>query len=93
VDRPFELNLSNMARSFNTENKSLRAMYSAKSLGGPHRWTTMHLSRTVNTIVACKDPIWREYQKLFNEDHMERFAQTDITLQQLFARDWNSWLK
>lgn len=35
---------------------------------GVSSWASMHLARTVRTIVACKESIWRAYEKLYGND-------------------------
>ncbi|KAJ8521927.1 hypothetical protein ONZ45_g1449 [Pleurotus djamor] len=31
-------------------------------------WAPMHLAKTVNTIIGCKEAIWREYDELYRND-------------------------
>jgi hypothetical protein len=94
VDVPFELNLTSVPRSTSRADAvTVRSMYPTRNLGVPHRWTSMHLGRSVNTITACKDPIRREYQKLFHQEYMDQYLHSDVSLHHLFDRDWNSWLK
>ena len=35
---------------------------------GVSSWASMHLARTVRTIVACKESIWHAYEKLYGQD-------------------------
>ncbi|KAH6909134.1 hypothetical protein BKA70DRAFT_226473 [Coprinopsis sp. MPI-PUGE-AT-0042] len=56
-------------------------------------WESMHLSKTVNTISACQEQIWIEYQELHKEDHENHYApDSPITLRKVFDRDWEHWI-
>ncbi|TFK20707.1 S-adenosyl-L-methionine-dependent methyltransferase [Coprinopsis marcescibilis] len=92
LDAPFDLRLSNVSHSHKTDGVSIRAMYSVKELPAPSRWSSMHLARTVNTVAACKGPISKEYEALYTADFNVTYRNSDITLRQVFERDWNSWL-
>lgn len=35
---------------------------------GVSSWPSMHLARTIRTIAACKESIWRAYEKLYGQD-------------------------
>ncbi|KAF6759940.1 hypothetical protein DFP72DRAFT_884720 [Ephemerocybe angulata] len=93
VDTPFDLNVTSVSRAFKTDGGlSVRSMYGADSFNAAaQRYSSMHLSRSVNTITACKIPIWEEYEKLFHAEYLHRYHDSDLSLRQMFDRDWNSW--
>lgn len=101
VDTPYDFNLpppavpkvdaaAAMLMHATRNNNNLGGGSSSSSV---QRWTALHLSRTVNTITACKTPIWEEYQKLYRDEYIQRYSHTEYSLRQLFDRDWNSWQK
>ncbi|KIY43978.1 hypothetical protein FISHEDRAFT_52130 [Fistulina hepatica ATCC 64428] len=66
-------------------------------------WRSMHLAKTVRTIMACKEAIWVEYEKLYKKDFppVARMSHprniSSITIQSMtrdaFDSDWNNWTK
>ncbi|EAU85630.2 hypothetical protein CC1G_06343 [Coprinopsis cinerea okayama7 len=95
LDTPFDLKLPTISRSTSkADGCSIRAVCSVKDFVGPSQWATIHLAKTVNTIVACKGPIWKEYERLYSEDFLLHQVSSElVTVRQVFERDWNSWLR
>lgn len=93
TDPYLDLNVSNSSRRDKLGSSTLSAVYFDNALAGPSYWSTMHLARTVNTIVASKGPVSKEYEKLYTEDFDLNYIGGDTTLRQVFERDWNSWLR
>ncbi|KAJ6576596.1 hypothetical protein DFH09DRAFT_1149810 [Mycena vulgaris] len=65
-------------------------------------WGRMHLAKTVNTVQACKEALWAEYEILYPGDlppiltktarpRDARFRSTKHSPREAFETDWSSW--
>jgi len=66
-------------------------------------WASMHLARTVHTIIGCKEAIWDAYQDLFSNKFLAppvvqssrvkdiRDADNTKGLRDVFENDWLRW--
>ena len=75
----------------------------------PHRgipqWSAMHLAKTVQTVIACKEAIWVAYDKLFRgtlspvhpglTGHRKNSLKEapQASLREEFEQEWSSWEK
>lgn len=83
-------------------------MYSikSKSTGSSQRtvpfWGRMHLAKTVNTVAACKESIYLEYERIFPNElppiitktarpKDARFLPLKHSAREAFETDWSSW--
>jgi hypothetical protein len=68
----------------------------------PNSVCVMHLAKTVATIKACKQTIWKEYEKLYTASSQRRVVRTiaDVknenvhrtsTVEDDFEREWTNW--
>ncbi|KAJ7158655.1 hypothetical protein C8R46DRAFT_396374 [Mycena filopes] len=95
-------------QNFSPSRLSDTDMYSikSKSTTGSSRtvpfWGRMHLAKTVNTVSACKEAIWTEYQRLYPGDlppiiqqtvrpKDARFRALKHSPREAFETDWTSW--
>ncbi|KAJ7104060.1 S-adenosyl-L-methionine-dependent methyltransferase [Mycena belliarum] len=66
-------------------------------------WGRMHLAKTVNTVQACKEALWAEYETLYPNDlppvlpkttrpsREARFRAVKHSPREAFETDWSSW--
>jgi hypothetical protein len=69
----------------------------------PNGVRAMHLAKTVATIKACKEAIWKEYEKLYSASSQRRRVVRTIadvrndnvhrtsTVEDDFEREWTNW--
>ncbi|KAK7050896.1 hypothetical protein VNI00_005008 [Paramarasmius palmivorus] len=65
-------------------------------------WASMHLARTVRMVVACKEAIWVEYQRMYSPDlppvtlarRQGRYLVSNkSSARESFDRAWTNWEK
>lgn len=67
-------------------------------------WAPMHLAKSVQTVMACKEAIWEEYAKLYSPDMPPTtitarpkdgrvILSTKSAAKESFDRAWSSWEK
>jgi hypothetical protein len=65
-------------------------------------WASMHLARTVRTVIGCKENIWEAYQELFGQQPSDRHVRssgyknqqdTDLSaaVRDAFEAAWFNW--
>ncbi|KAJ7455356.1 hypothetical protein B0H11DRAFT_2067763 [Mycena galericulata] len=101
ADTLFDLNPS-VRRLSDADTYSIKS----KSTVSSHRtlpfWGRMHLAKTVNTVTACKESIYLEYERLFPNDlppivaktartNDARFLRLKHSPREAFETDWLSW--
>ncbi|KAJ7761879.1 hypothetical protein DFH07DRAFT_814409 [Mycena maculata] len=102
ADTLFDLNPS-VRRLSDADMHSIKS----KSTGSSQRtvpfWGRMHLAKTVNTVSACKESIYQEYERIFPNDlppiitktTSPRDARSFMALKhsprEAFETDWTSW--
>lgn len=67
-DTLFELRPLSSTAFPDSDDESTRSSERKSSHRGVSTWTPMHLARTVRTITACKESIWRTYERLYGQD-------------------------
>lgn len=67
-DTLFELRPLSSTASPESDDESTCSPIRKSSHRGVSSWASMHLARTVRTIVACKESIWQAYEKLYGQD-------------------------
>ncbi|KAF4571514.1 hypothetical protein EYR36_008853 [Pleurotus pulmonarius] len=65
-DSAFELSPSSKRRSSEGDHTTNSTTKKSSQRTVPS-WAPMHLARTVNTIVGCKEAIWEEYDQLYRD--------------------------
>ncbi|KAJ6531899.1 hypothetical protein B0H19DRAFT_1189137 [Mycena capillaripes] len=87
-----------------TDMYSIKSKSTSKSTSSQRTvvpWGRMHLAKTVNTVSACKEAVWAEYQQLFPGDLPPIIANTvrpnaryrplKHSPREAFETDWTAW--
>ncbi|KAN0094995.1 hypothetical protein V8E55_003282 [Tylopilus felleus] len=69
-DTLFELRALSLTAAPEPNNESTCSTIRKSSHTGVSLWASMHLARTVRTIMACKESIWQAYKKLYGHDSL-----------------------
>ncbi|TRM64367.1 hypothetical protein BD626DRAFT_400540 [Schizophyllum amplum] len=61
-------------------------------------WAPMHLARAVQTVSACKEAIWDEYKRMYDDDlppvlNVAGGRSKASSSRETFETDWNTWDK
>ncbi|KAF9223770.1 hypothetical protein BS17DRAFT_880364 [Gyrodon lividus] len=67
-DALFELRSLSGNSSPESDDDSTPSMSRKSSQRGVSSWASMHLARSVRTIVGCKESIWQAYERLYGQD-------------------------
>jgi len=100
ADTLFDLNPS-ATRLGDADMYSIKSKSTRSSQRSVPFWGRMHLAKTVNTVSACKEAIWAEYQQLF-PGHLppiisntarpnQRYQALKHSPREAFETDWMAW--
>ena len=96
------------SRKLSIETTCPRSVYlrdNTKPRRGIPQWSAMHLAKTVQTVIACKEAIWVAYDKLFRDTlspvhpgltgHGKNSLKeaSPESLREEFDQEWSSWEK
>ncbi|KAI4518717.1 hypothetical protein K525DRAFT_250178 [Schizophyllum commune Loenen D] len=89
----FALSSSTGRRSGETGNSQLSNSPPTTSTSA---WAPMHLARCVATATACKEAIWEEYQRMYDDDlppvlNVVGGRSKASSSRETFEADWTSW--
>jgi hypothetical protein len=98
--------LKSYSRKLSTETTCPRSVYlwdDSKPRRGIPQWSAMHLAKTVQTVIACKEAIWVAYNKLFHDTlspvhpGLTGHGKNSLkeappeSLREEFEQEWSSW--
>ncbi|KAJ7126888.1 S-adenosyl-L-methionine-dependent methyltransferase [Mycena epipterygia] len=93
---------SSLRRLSDADMYSIKSRSTSSSQRTVPFWGRMHLAKTVNTVSACKEALWVEYEKLYPGDlppiitktarpKDARFRPVKHSPREAFETDWSGW--